>query len=113
VELSALVSQPVGSVDVSAESIFTPENAGDSGRGFYLALAAGRQITDVLSLSLHVGRQWIEREEIAGPDYHDWGVSLEWLHEKFEAVLRYADTDNDACADLCDARVVGELRMSF
>lgn len=114
VEFSASAERSAGPLDLAGHAIFTPENAGNAGQALYVAIEAGRQVIEEVSVAFHVGRQWIEREDIAGPDYNDWGLALEWAREHFSVALRFSDTDaKDACADLCDARVAAGVAVAF
>lgn len=52
---------------------------------------------------------------IAGPDYHDWGVAMQWRAGPFNAVLRFSDTDHtdDECPEICGARLVIGAGIEF
>jgi uncharacterized protein (TIGR02001 family) len=114
VEISTTVERTVRSIEIGAQAVFTPQNSGNTGKALYVSLGVARELTQSLSIGAHVGRQWHEREEIAGPSYHDWGLALEWTRKRFSAALRYSDTDGRGeCGELCDAGVAAGISIFF
>ncbi|HYC06085.1 MAG TPA: TorF family putative porin [Azospirillaceae bacterium] len=105
---------PLGPVTLGSEAIYTPENAGGAGDALYLRGILEVPLDEALTLSAHLGRQWLSREAIAGPDYTDWGAGLAWTRGSLTAGLAYTDTDlGAACERLCDSRVTLEISLAL
>lgn len=113
VEVGASVNRTLAIFDLTGHAIFTPSNSGSSGQALYVAMEASKDLAEAVNLRAHVGRQWHERNTIAGPNYHDWGLALQWGGDHLKVALSFSDTDGSDCADLCDARLAASLEISF
>jgi uncharacterized protein (TIGR02001 family) len=114
VEIGGHVQCALGRHAISARVVLAPDNSGGAGQAFYAELGLSRKLSEYVSLGAHIGRQWNEIETIAGPDYHDWALEVNFAYEPVDIVLAYTDTDaGAACNGLCDARVVVSFRADL
>ncbi|HYE50640.1 MAG TPA: TorF family putative porin [Azospirillaceae bacterium] len=114
-EFGAVATRALGPVVLVGEAIYTPQNSGKAGDGLYLSGGLELPLGEAVTIGTHVGRQWVDDEEIAGPDYMDWGVGLVWSLGRLELGLRYTDTDlgREDCPRLCDSRVVFQAGIAL
>ncbi len=114
VEFATYFAWPAGPLDLRYDAIFSPQEAGNAGKALYMKFGVTRQLTTTLSVGAHVGRQWIEREEIGGPDYSDWALGLEWRRQRVNAAVRFFDTAGMTdCENLCGARIDASVGLAF
>lgn len=112
-EFSAVLYQPVtdhGMVGLIA--IATPDNSGHAGNALYLALETEWRLDDSFSLFGHVGRQWNQREDRAGPDYNEWAAGIVYSINTVSLSLTFSDTPGLAKADCpgpCGKRLVAGI----
>jgi uncharacterized protein (TIGR02001 family) len=112
-EFSAVLHQPVtdhGMVGMIA--IATPDNGGHAGDALYLALETEWRLDDSFALFGHVGRQWNQREDRAGPDYDEWAVGMSYSINSVSLTLTFSDTPGIAKADCpgpCGKRLVAGI----
>jgi uncharacterized protein (TIGR02001 family) len=118
VEFSLSATKVIGE-DVSAGVLLiaTPGNAGEAGNALYAALQGEAGLPwPGWSVHAHGGRQWNQREERAGPDYHDWGLGLSFAcSDHLSLSLDYADSNlaKADCPSGCGARLIASLTHSF
>jgi uncharacterized protein (TIGR02001 family) len=112
-ELSGSADFDTGPVTFYTQAIFSPQNAEHSGQALYAMTGVSRELVAALSVAAFAGRQWIEREDIAGSDYNAWGVELAWESERYSATLGFSDTDATDCGDICAARVSAAFSLSL
>jgi uncharacterized protein (TIGR02001 family) len=112
-EFSAVLQQPVtdhGMVGIIA--IATPDNGGHAGDALYLALETEWHLDDNFALFGHVGRQWNQREDRAGPDYNEWAAGIAYSINTVSLALTFSDTPGLAKADCpgpCGKRLVASI----
>jgi uncharacterized protein (TIGR02001 family) len=100
-----------GDVSWSGGVYYTPDNFAGTDDGVYLTTGLKYAFGDGFALDGNVGRS--EIDPAAGPDYFDWNVGLTYSFPRVDANVRLYDTDNAACAKLCDTRVVATLTVPF
>ncbi|WP_282183199.1 TorF family putative porin [Niveispirillum sp. SYP-B3756] len=112
-EFSAVLHQPVterGQIGLIA--IATPDNSGHAGDALYLALETQWQLDENFALFGHVGRQWNQREDRAGPDYNEWAVGLFYSINTVSLSLTFSDTpglDREDAPGPCGKRLVAGI----
>jgi uncharacterized protein (TIGR02001 family) len=112
-EFSAVLHQPVtGHGMVGLIAIATPDNGGNAGDALYLALETEWRLDDNVTLFGHVGRQWNQREDRAGPDYNEWAAGVAYSINTVSLTLTFSDTPGIAKADCpgpCGKRLVAGI----
>jgi uncharacterized protein (TIGR02001 family) len=90
---------------------YTPDNFGGTKDGAYITTGLKLPFSEGWMIDGNLGRA--EVNPAYGADYFDWNVGLTYALPWFDANLRYTDTDNGACGNLCDERAVITLSKSF
>lgn len=115
-EFALTLGHPIGdSGRLGVVTIYTPNNAGHAGNAVYAAIEGEWSPIDSWTLSAHVGRQWNDRPDRAGPSYQDWGVALVRAYGPVNLSLTFADSDLHAadCPGPCGARLVAGVALGF
>lgn len=89
-------------VQVAAKIFYTPNNTLDSKEALYYQGNATVPVTKDLSLNGHVGHYAFERNDLAGPDYTDWNIGVQYTLSRFGPVTigaTYGDTDRKGASD--------------
>ena len=110
------MSRDFSLVSMSGTVFYTPENTGSSGNATYVSYDAGLPLLQGISLSAHIGYQWLTDETTATrPDYADWSLGLGYSTNGFDLSVTYVDTglSKAECAKNCDARAVFGVSRSF
>lgn len=115
VEIGGALTLPAGPLTLGAELYLSPEYPGDSGPAAYAALPVELALPLGMSAVAHVGRQWVDREDIAGPDYTEWGLGLRFGVGPVVLGIDYTDTDvdEDVCGDVCGSLVAVSAVFTF
>jgi len=95
---------------------FTGDNFGGTGDAQYVNIFGSLPLPHDLTLSGHLGRQWVEDNTNFGvPDYFEWQIGMDWEYEQFIFNLSYVDTNlNETyCADGCDGKLVVGVSAGF
>jgi uncharacterized protein (TIGR02001 family) len=125
-ELITGLTHKFGDLTLGVMGAYSPEWFAESGTGWWLAGSASYTVTDWLSLSGNLGRQWAHGFNTttgAGFPYYYWDAGFTATWRQFAFDVRYIDTDlsKDECgvvngagnANWCSATVVGTLTWSF
>lgn len=108
--------------DVASATVginWSPDYFGGSGNATYLTGDVEVPIGKYVTLGLHIGRQWIEKNAVWGtPDYLDYNVSLGVNVFGFDVALTWTDTDlsKSECfggTDNCESTVWLSVGRSF
>jgi uncharacterized protein (TIGR02001 family) len=125
-ELIAGLTHKIGDLTLGVTGAHSPDWFAESGTGWWAAAGASYAISEWLSVSGNVGRQWAHDFNVAAgvgfPYYHwDAGFTASWRQFAFD--VRYVDTSlsEDECGALngasnakwCTATVVGTLTWNF
>lgn len=114
VEVQGALSYDFGLASASLSFNYAPDNFGGSGDAFYPKLAIDVPVGKYLTLSAHVAKQWLEKEDVFGqPDYVDWGVGATVNVVGFDLSLAYKDTDIDGDPDGADRAIYLTVSRSF
>jgi len=103
-------------ISMGATIFYTPENTASSGDGTYVSYDAEVPLLSRLSMTGHVGYQWVEDETaITRPDTLDWSIGASYATHGFDLSLVYVDTDltTAECGTICDGSVVFGIGRSF
>jgi uncharacterized protein (TIGR02001 family) len=116
-EIQGALGYDFGVASVTASVNYSPENFGNSGDAWYPALAVDVPVPgiDGLSLSGHVGKQYIDDEATFGvPDYVTWGLSVTYaIPGLVDVSLSYSDTDISPSGDGTEEAVFLTVSKSF
>ena len=93
-EFTGNVGHDWGPLSTGLSFYYSPNYFADSGDGYYISTDIGVPIWKSLSLNLHHGHQWIERNANFGtPDYSDYSVGFSATILGFDTSLSWVDTD--------------------
>lgn len=115
-ELSAILAQTVGDVQVSATLIASPEGSADSGTYLSLGGDIAWSLSEQLTLSAGLGYQWFEDNEAYGlPDYADAALVASYTVESATLLLglSWAGLDASECAEICDTTAWAGLSIGL
>ena len=119
-EVYGSLSYDFGSFNVGGGLNYSPDYFAESGDATYLRGDVGIPLPVAdLSLSGHVGHQWIDDNATFGtPDYLDWHVGISKEIGAFTFDISYVDTDlsDTDCfggTDFCDATAIFTVSSSF
>jgi len=94
---------------------YSPDNFGKSGKAWYPKLGIDVPVGKYLTLSGHVAKQYIEKNDVFGqPDYVDWSVGGTVNVAGFDMNVTYSDTNlsESECSDAC-GMVLFSVSRSF
>ena len=109
----------VGPLSLSTAINYSPEFFGKSGDATYLQGGADYSLPIGITLSGHIGKQWVDLETTYGaPDYIDYSIGGSYSWQNFDLSLTYVDTDvdenwNSTNQDGKDSRVIFGVSRSF
>ncbi|HXZ67478.1 MAG TPA: TorF family putative porin [Alphaproteobacteria bacterium] len=86
-------------VQVAAKIFYTPNNTLDSKEALYYQGNATVPVTKELSVNGHVGHYAFDRNDLAGPDYTDWTIGLQYTWGPVTIGGTYGDTDRKGAKD--------------
>jgi uncharacterized protein (TIGR02001 family) len=113
------LEKSIGSLSLSTAINYSPEFFGKSGDATYLQGGADYSLPMGITLSGHIGKQWIDLETTYGaPDYIDYSIGGSYSWQSFDLSLTYVDTDvdenwNSTNQDGKDGRVIFGVSRSF
>ena len=109
----------LGPLSLSTAINYSPEFFGKSGDATYLQGGADYSLPLGITLSGHIGKQWIDLETTYGaPVYIDYSIGGSYSWQGFDLSLTYVDTDvdedwNSTNQDGKDGRVIFGVSRSF
>ncbi len=112
-EAALSLSYDFGAASLALSGNYSPEYFGKSGEAYYPKLALDIPAGEGVTLSAHVGKQYIEKNAVFGfPDYVDWSIGATVALAGFDVNLTYSDTDMSAseCSDACGALLLSVSR---
>jgi|RifCSP13_3_1023840.scaffolds.fasta_scaffold04837_4 uncharacterized protein (TIGR02001 family) len=119
-EVYGSLSYDFGSFNIAGGVNYSPDYFFESGDATYLHGDVGIPLPVAdLSLSGHVGHQWIDdNAQFGTPDYLDWHVGISKDISAFTFDISYVDTDlsDTDCfggTDFCDATAIFTVSSSF
>lgn len=104
-EAQAKLSYDFGFASTTASFNYSPDNFGKSGAAYYPALSVDVPVGKYLTLSGHVGKQYVKKNATFGyPDYVDYSIGGTVNVVGFDLNVTYTGTDmnNSECSDACD-----------
>lgn len=114
VEAQGALSYDFGIASASVSVNYTGENFGDSGDALYPKLSVDVPVGKSLTLSAHVAKQWIDKEDVFGsPDYTDWSLGATYSLAGFDLNVTYTDTDISPSGDGNSEAVLFTVSRSF
>lgn len=114
-EAKVALSYDFGFASTTASVNYSPEYFGKSGEAWYPALGVDVPVGKYLTLSGHVGKQWIKNNTAFGsPDYVDYSIGGTVNVVGFDLNLTYSDTNmsQSECSDAC-GMVLFSVSRSF
>jgi uncharacterized protein (TIGR02001 family) len=96
IEYALGLGKSIGPVSLSSAINWSGQFFGGSGDATYIQGGIDYTLPQGITLSGHVGKQWIEHETTYGaPDYVDYSVSGSYTLQSFDLSVTYVDTDVD------------------
>ena len=86
-------------MQVAAKIFYTPDNTMSTNEAWYYQGNATVPVTKELSLNGHVGHYAYTRNDLAGPDYTDWTIGLQYTFGPVTIGGTYGDTDRKGAKD--------------
>ena len=94
-EVTGALARTWGALTLSAAGAWSPDYFGQAGNGWYLEGGAQYEIEPWLSLSSHLGQQWVQHWDSrigSGHPYQHWDVGLTATFDQASIDLRYVGT---------------------
>lgn len=104
VEVQGALSYDLGFASTAVSLNYSPDNFGGSGEAYYLKGGVDVPVGKYLTISAHVAKQWIEKNDVFGlPNYIEWGIGGTVNVMGFDVNLAWTDTDHSdsECSDAC------------
>jgi len=98
-ELYGGVSEDFHFAQLAAKIYYTPDNTLATGEALYYQGNAAVPVTKEVQVNGHVGHYAFTRNDLAGPDYTDWTIGLQYTWGPVVIGGTYGDTDRKGASD--------------